>query len=725
LLKEGKLSGGEYYAIKRDKILYGLEEEKKHKENIKRLGNILDNQERYGKELEEIEKQIKCLRAKYTSKGSREFNKEVKRYKEEKISGKKFYKIIDNQIEKINKSPEKYANIVPIKKEEYPNIEKYKRLLKESREIKEKKVSKELQEVIERLKEELPYNEYKMLTERTNNFREVSVFSGSIREVSERVGIEISKEYKELDIFLKNNKLMEEINPVEMVEEERKLIEKIRQAYVKGKVEGEIEYIEDFYRYLRDYLGNKLMALDYEYVERNIKEFKRLYGEYAVINRVKGLEKEIEIIKEYYKENNERNEIFVKNIIRELEEREKEREEKAGEDIHDFLKEQIQEREEERKRQEEGNESIEKSDENEIGRNGLQERRAKECLKKGKGVVIAVTGGYHTLGLGEILGSRGITSIVITPTVVGDIRKAEEIYEGVVKEESKYLREGLSFTIASQMPKEEQFRYFVEAGLGVIKEEGYLREKIRQLVAAVQDSFGEGTAEVVRGGEEEIRIRFGSMKEVTIKRGEKGKESFIREEILTGRIVSPKEQIKRFYEFAYNKGISSILSREGLIFELDEYVRRKKVEEIEGVSIEVIAKMPKEIQEYMFAKILGREVNIKSFSERTRAIIAEIVEIGYIFRASVDKEYFEEFLRMHDVEGDVERERKYEIRKIGLAWIRQAVNTALNQTGVSLVERYSRAIEKAFGLHVEHNIAHPDAKLELDETQEQILHAAI
>jgi hypothetical protein len=49
---------------------------------------------------------------------------------------------------------------------------------------------------------------------------------------------------------------------------------------------------------------------------------------------------------------------------------------------------------------------------------------------------------------------------------------------------------------------------------------------------------------------------------------------------------------------------------------------------------------------------------------------------------------------MHDVEGDTGKERKYELRKVGLVGITQSVNTALNQTGIGLIERFCKALER-------------------------------
>jgi hypothetical protein len=53
-----------------------------------------------------------------------------------------------------------------------------------------------------------------------------------------------------------------------------------------------------------------------------------------------------------------------------------------------------------------------------------------------------------------------------------------------------------------------------------------------------------------------------------------------------------------------------------------------------------------------------------------------------------------------------------EVREAGLLGITEGVREALNNKGISLAERYSKAIEEGFNKHVEYNIAHPEARLE-------------
>jgi hypothetical protein len=735
LVREGKLSGVEYYAIKKGKgkKLYGLEEEEKHKENIKRLGYIIGNQERYKEVLGRIGKQIKYMVDKKKNKGSRRISEEVKEYRDKKVKAEEFYKMLEKHIEEINRNPGRNKNILGIKKQEYENISKYEEMVGEELRIKDKGVKKELEEWIEELKGKMPYYGYKKLMERTDRFQKMMKLSMYIREISERYGIDIRKKYKNLERYVKRNEIEMSINPIEMVKEERGLIEKIMGAKEESQEEREIGYIEDMYGYLCEYLGNKLMAMDYEYYKDNEERFKKMYRKYAVIDELEAIEKDLEILGEYYRVNNERNEIFVKKIKGLMGEGENEEEVSEGEIW-------------ERREKVEG----EKGGKEKRGRR-IENKEVEECIGRGREIVIVVTGGYHSEGMGEILEREGISEIVITPNVLGGVGRAEKIYEGIIEEEVKVLKEALSYTVISQMEEIEMERYLVRAGIELIKRSGYSQELMRQMVVAANEVFGEGRVEIIRINDEVGEIRFSNGEMVRIEVGEKGQieikgegkmldESVIieeeededgeedeergieigkyigkiKEEVVSGKIIDVKEQVKNFYRMAYDKGISGVLSTDGMMYELDEYVRREGVKEVGGVSIEVISKMPKGVQEYLFAReVLGREIRIENLGEGVRAVVTAIVELGDILRASEREEYFEEFLRRHGEEN--------EVRRAGLVGITTAIKEALNQTGLSLAGKLARAIEIGINKHVEHNIAHPEARLELPQNVLDVL----
>jgi hypothetical protein len=90
-----------------------------------------------------------------------------------------------------------------------------------------------------------------------------------------------------------------------------------------------------------------------------------------------------------------------------------------------------------------------------------------------------------------------------------------------------------------------------------------------------------------------------------------------------------------------------------------------------------------------------RDLNI---SKEEEAVMTGILEVEYIMKASLDEEYFEEFLKKHGEEN--------EIRRIGLLAITRAVREALNQTGVSLTKMICNALERAIGLHILWNMGY-------------------
>jgi hypothetical protein len=117
-----------------------------------------------------------------------------------------------------------------------------------------------------------------------------------LRQICKIYGIEVSKRYENLEVFISRNEIERQINPVEMVKEERELIEKVRQAYDKGQEEQEIGFMEDFYGYFSEYLGNKLMGGDCGYLVDNMDKFRKLYSKYVVVNELEDMDKDLKVL---------------------------------------------------------------------------------------------------------------------------------------------------------------------------------------------------------------------------------------------------------------------------------------------------------------------------------------------------------------------------------------------------------------------------------------------
>ena len=190
LVSTGMLTGGEYYAAisNRPNIIKGLEKKEAYLENLKRFGNILSEENEIGTIIGSIEKDIENLKDRYFNKRQIKVEKLGKEYSEGKISAKKYYGIMTKYGERygIDISPE-YSETGGMA---YKNIARYIGLLKESEKINYGQTSKELEGLILKLKEVLPYQAYKMITEETANFQNVDKLYTFLIKFSKELNID-------------------------------------------------------------------------------------------------------------------------------------------------------------------------------------------------------------------------------------------------------------------------------------------------------------------------------------------------------------------------------------------------------------------------------------------------------------------------------------------------------------------------------------------------------
>ncbi|MCL2335295.1 MAG: hypothetical protein FWC57_04450, partial [Endomicrobia bacterium] len=113
MLRDGRLTGAEYYSIKNSSVkdgsvkdssvkdgsvkdgskipIYGLEDETVHKQNLERLARALDSEPRYEQELAKIKNEIGYLQFKYFSRNNKRFDKIVKEYRSGSMKPDKYY----------------------------------------------------------------------------------------------------------------------------------------------------------------------------------------------------------------------------------------------------------------------------------------------------------------------------------------------------------------------------------------------------------------------------------------------------------------------------------------------------------------------------------------------------------------------------------------------------------------------------------------------------------
>ncbi|MDR1941211.1 MAG: hypothetical protein LBQ47_02685, partial [Endomicrobium sp.] len=216
LLDSALITGTEYYSAINDKkdFLIGLENENVHKENIKRLGTILDKKPLYEKAMADLKNELEFFQKKYFSRENIKLSKLIAKYGDGRISSLKYYSALLNYLKKNSaQSQGYYGTVMPLDMNDYPNICMFLYILQISQNLNYKAVNKELAAFVESMKENLPYAQYNEIVKQTNNFQEIQ----PLIEYIKRHNLEVSGD--NLVKFIEFNEKSKQINPVKMVTE--------------------------------------------------------------------------------------------------------------------------------------------------------------------------------------------------------------------------------------------------------------------------------------------------------------------------------------------------------------------------------------------------------------------------------------------------------------------------------------------------------------------------
>jgi hypothetical protein len=182
------------------------------------------------------------------------------------------------------------------------------------------------------------------------------------------------------------------INPEELCKEERRLIAELRAAFSRSITEEEVSFLADFYFYFENYLINRLSAEDYSYFKTHFERFKTLWGKYTRKNKTLEVDSDFQLLDEYYAANIARNEIFIKHILGDA--------------------------------------------------------------TKRPPVIVMISGGFHTMGITQLLEKRKISYITIAPVVSEQDGNASLIYEKLLRLQAHNNNNALTIKpIAALLPK--------------------------------------------------------------------------------------------------------------------------------------------------------------------------------------------------------------------------------------------------------------------------------
>jgi hypothetical protein len=552
MLDNGTLSGAEYYGLYNGNIpVYGLEDKTLHMENLARLSNLIDNQPYFESVLNLMDADVQFISSKYLSKNNALLNKLVFENMSGKISSGKFYSKLFFAAGTINKANHQYSNLYNIDLNTYPNLTLYAQL--SSMPLDKKAATSEMSAFVRALQNVMPYSLYKDLLYKTENFSDIYALAGYVKGLVKIYGIDMS-DYPALDMYVNYIERLNLLNPVQVIDEERRLTDTIRNSYSQTLQEAEIAFICGFYPYFKNYLTNSLTSADYGYFARNFNRFRELYAKYAYINRLLPLEKYFDELNAYYEVNNERNTVFLDQIL-----------------SHEDVK------------------------ENDIALN------AGTVITGAENVAVMVTGGYHSKGMNALFEKAKINNVVVTPSVSSDrLGKSYDNYQLNVKRQAKFAAESLNFTIAASVTDVQQFRLALDAALSYLTEDNF-NDVISELRGVLKDD----KVEAINAGDTVEILINGST--VAVLRKENGKFTDITPSDIA-KNVAPAEleqasfnlvdkMIEIFFEMFPNADFNN-----GLIVELSG-LNKSEIQSIAGVDVALIARMPKSLQQHFYDKL--------------------------------------------------------------------------------------------------------------------------
>ncbi|MBN1621174.1 MAG: tetratricopeptide repeat protein [Endomicrobiales bacterium] len=413
LIDSGKLTGAEYYSVKSGKtdLLVGVENRKLHTDNILRLKTINEKQKQINSEIEFLNEDLVQLEQRYFNSRNKKLTKTIEKHKEGNLKPHKYYSDLLAQAGKLGVDVDKYQNIIEFSK-----------TFEISGKMKYKKVGQELQSFLNLLKQKLPYNAFNMLANYTSNFTQPNLLYVYLSKIVKVYNLDIQDNYPNLKQFFKYLETSQNLNPLELIREEQRLLNEIRIRLALSQSERDVIFLIEFTKYLKDYLSYKISADDYEYVRNNLSDYELLWAKYIGNDKLAGITPHIELLNEYYGVNIKRNECILSNCkiedrVQGIEDRTQLTETAKPEDAVD----------------------------------AKMENSISALLNNAEEIVVLITGGFHTPGLCELMRERSVPYLVITPNVTQETGFAEDVYSELLLKQGEFLSEALALQSLTEL----------------------------------------------------------------------------------------------------------------------------------------------------------------------------------------------------------------------------------------------------------------------------------
>jgi hypothetical protein len=615
LVDEGKLTGTEYYSVVSNKpnVLKGIEDKALHQGNIKRLGRILEKEGYYKSKLDELNHNLDYMKAKYFSSENMKFNRLIAKYRAGDMAPAQYFGLLNKYVDKINNAPDKYNALFTINRENYPNLEAYVELLDTARQLRYKSISNQLQEFVQVLKQRLPYSAYSMLLQKTDNFSRRDELYGYLSKIAVEYKFNLNVQFPELQKFFVYVGKNQKINPLQLIEEEKRLVEDIRIGFSRDVSELDVSFLADFYGYFQDYLLNKLAADDYAYFMERFDKFQQVWGKYAPKNGIAELSGDFSLLNEYYNVNCERNNSFIKNIL-------------ASSNARPVMPVIA---------------GTERPDSSQPLQYTEDIKATIQSLDKAQEIFVVVAGGFHTAGLEKLLAERKISYLAITPNVTRDTRASSLVYAEFAKQQAMILSHALALGLASQLSSDVLAGLALKTANSELRKVPFTKENINALAQKIAEATKttvkvesideaetkaiisiDGKSTVILAKSPETGMA-GVEKVVSIPRiGATIKISF---DSLIDFIKNPNYTtgflnllaggaypvVKNLFAFAAE---NDIILGDGLIYELNkEFENDPAIKDIDGIKKEILGRFPEQVQDMIWSHATReRDLNDKA-----------------------------------------------------------------------------------------------------------------
>lgn len=480
LVDQGLLTGSEYYSVlsKRRLLLQGIEDDAVHKENIARLGAILARQPAIERKLTELEADLILMKARHFSRKSRRFDAIATRFKKGALPPEKYYGQLAGYARELQSDPGRSTDAISLDPARYPNITRYCTAARAVRHMNHAKAAREFTQFTRVLKSLVPYGEYQSLLGAAGHGADWTLLAERCLAVASRYHIALQR-FPHLQEFFSWTTVNGRINPIQLIQEEATLERRIREALARGQDEADVAFLATYFPAFQDFLLRRMTAEQYSHVIEHRAAFQAVWASHARFSSVEDLKADQDLVSAFHAANVHRNALFLRHLP-----------------LRD-------------------------------GRNAAVSRempsapRHEAVVSKPEAVVI-VTGGFHSDGLKSLLQERGISFLLITPSVTTETSSAGQRYAArALQQAARFSSHAMQLALASQASAQDRFNFCISAAKKHLRDIPFTRPNINELVTQLRDILGNEQLKVsVDEAEETATFEFADGKTVTLRRND-------------------------------------------------------------------------------------------------------------------------------------------------------------------------------------------------------------